>query len=111
MSLPLAARSAQQQGSPARRPFRALLGTYLGPQRGQMLLLGLLLFAGIALQLAGPQVLGNFIDSATGEAPLDTLTWLAALYLGLAVAGQVAGVAETYLAQNIGLTATNWLRN
>lgn len=111
MSVPLAAHPTPQKESQARRPFRALLGAYLGPQRLRVTLLGLLLLGGIGLQLSSPQVLGRFIDSAIGGGSLDALTWLALLYLGLALAGQIANVAETYLAQNIGLTATNRLRN
>jgi ATP-binding cassette subfamily B protein len=94
-----------------RRPFRTLLGIYLRPQWRSALLLCLLLLGGIALQLINPQVLGRFIDSATGHGPIDILTPLAMLYLGLAIAGQLATVSETYVAQNIGLTATNRLRN
>lgn len=94
-----------------RHPFRALLGAYLKPQRRRVILLSLLLFGNIALQLINPRVLGNFIDSATSKQPLDLLTQLAFLYLGLAFVAQVSTVAETYIAQNIGLTATNSLRN
>ena len=93
------------------RPFRALLGAYLRPQWRRALLLGLLLLVGITLQLVSPQVLGSFIDSATGGGTLDVLTQLALLYLGLAFVGQIITVIETYVAQNIGLTATNKLRN
>lgn len=105
--------TANEEGQTAkgRRPFRTLLGTYLRPQWRRALLLCLLLFGGIALQLINPQVLGSFIDSATGGGALDVLTQMALLYLGLAFVGQIVTVVETYVAQNIGLTATNTLRN
>ena len=93
-----------------RRPFRALLGTYLRPQWRSTLLLCLLMFAGITLQLVNPWVLGSFIDNAIGGAGTELLTQLALLYLGLALVAQLAQVAETYVAQNVGLTATNRLR-
>jgi ABC-type multidrug transport system fused ATPase/permease subunit len=111
-------RTANKEGPPDkdRRPFRTLLGAYLRPQWRRALLLCLLLFGGITLQLINPQVLGSFIDSATGQNAqqsqgLDVLTGLALLYLGLAFVGQIVTVIETYVAQNIGLTATNKLRN
>jgi ATP-binding cassette, subfamily B, bacterial len=108
----VAASSASPAAGPeARRPIRTLLGVYLRPQWRRALLLLVLLFAGIALQLINPQVLGSFIDGATRGEPLDTLTRLALLYLGLALLAQIATVCETYIAQNIGLTATNRLRN
>jgi ABC-type multidrug transport system fused ATPase/permease subunit len=94
-----------------RRPFRTLLGNYLRPQWRRALLLCVLMFAGIALQLTGPWVLGSFIDNAIAGGSPELLTQLALLYLGLALVAQVAQVAETYVAQNMGLTATNTLRN
>jgi ABC-type multidrug transport system fused ATPase/permease subunit len=94
-----------------RRPFRTLLGTYLRPQWRSALLLCMLLFGGITLQLVNPWVLGSFIDNATSGGSPELLTQLALLYLGLALVAQIAQVAETYVAQNIGLTATNTLRN
>lgn len=41
-----------------------LLSTYLAAQRGRVLLLALLLFGGIGVQLASPQLLRVFIDGA-----------------------------------------------
>jgi ATP-binding cassette, subfamily B, bacterial len=94
-----------------RRPFRTLLGLYLRPQWRRALLLVVLLVGSITLQLINPQVLGRFIDGATQGESIEALTWLAIAYLALALVGQFANVAETYVAQNIGLTATNKLRN
>jgi ABC-type multidrug transport system fused ATPase/permease subunit len=72
--------------------------------------LGGLLAASIALQLANPRILSVFIDTALGGAELGTLTWLAAIFLGAAVLSQVVVVAETFVAENVGLTATNAMR-
>ena len=41
---------------------RTLLATYLRPEWPRAVLLGLLLFAGIGLQLANPQIAKVFID-------------------------------------------------
>lgn len=74
-------------------------------------MLGLLLFVGLGLELANPLILRRFIDSALAGAPLDSLTLIAALFLAVAIATQLVTVAETYVAENVGLTATNRLRS
>ena len=51
-----------------------------------------------------------FIDSAVAGEPLDALAWIAVLIIGVALALQIAQVAEVYLAENVGLIATNRLR-
>ena len=64
-------------------PYVTLLVTYLKPQRGRVALLAVALLANIALQLLVPQLLGTFIDTARSTAPLDTLTNIALLLLGV----------------------------
>lgn len=75
-----------------------------------MLLLGLLLLAAIALELAGPQVLRSFIDSVLQDGDAASLRSLALLFLGIAALAQLVSVLETYLAEYVGWTATNQLR-
>lgn len=89
---------------------RAILSTYLRPQRGRTLVLVALVLAAIGLDLANPQILRTFIDSASGGTAIQTLVIIALSFLGVSVASQVVGVAETYFAENVGLTATNALR-
>nr|MBA3823756.1 ABC transporter ATP-binding protein [Ktedonobacterales bacterium] len=55
------------------RSWRAILWHYLAPQRGQVILLGVLLVTTIGLGLAGPQLLSNFIDGATSGAAVPAL--------------------------------------
>ncbi|HEV8634548.1 MAG TPA: ABC transporter ATP-binding protein [Chloroflexota bacterium] len=86
------------------------LASYVASQWRRVLLLGVLLLATIALQLANPQIVRRFIDDATAGAPVGALASIALVFLGAALALQVAQVGEVYLAQNIGLTATNRLR-
>jgi ABC-type multidrug transport system fused ATPase/permease subunit len=74
------------------------------------LLLTALLLITICLQLANPLILRGFIDSATSGAPLERLIGIALVFLVVALLTQVASVAETYVAENVGLTATNALR-
>jgi ATP-binding cassette subfamily B protein len=87
-----------------------LLGHYLRPQWTRSLTLACLLFAAIGLELANPQILRVFIDQATQGAQLDRLIGIAVLFLGVAVAAQAIAIVETYVAENVGLIATNALR-
>jgi len=89
---------------------RALLATYLRPEWPRAVLLGLLLFAGIGLQLANPQIARAFIDHAQAGEPFERLVWIALLFIGVAVLTQGATVAETYVAENLGWRTTNALR-
>lgn len=89
---------------------RAFVATYLRPQRPRLFLLAGLLFSGIGLQLANPQLAKTFLDSASTGAPFDRLVRLAALFLAVALLTQAATVAETYVAEDIGWRTTNALR-
>ncbi|HEV2126047.1 MAG TPA: hypothetical protein VGW38_25095, partial [Chloroflexota bacterium] len=62
-----------------------LLGAYVQRQWRGVLGLAALVLAGIALQLASPQVLRAFIDAATTGAPLQLLSLTASLFLVVAV--------------------------
>jgi ATP-binding cassette, subfamily B, bacterial len=98
------------------RDYLALLVRYLRPQGRRVVALAVLLFAAIGLQLAGPQVLRVFIDTATGGHSLGFTTAspapevAALLYLAIALAGQAVSVLETYTAENLAWVATNRLR-
>jgi len=87
-----------------------VLVTYLRPHWRQSLLLLALLLAGIGLELANPQILRSFIDTATAGGALQTLMRTALLFLGVALATQFVSVAEAYVAENVGWAATNRLR-
>lgn len=89
---------------------RALLATYLRPEWPRVLLLALLLFTGIGLQLANPQIVRMFIDRAQTGEPFGRLIWIALLFLCVALLSQVATVAETYVAEDLGWRTTNALR-
>ena len=102
---PLTARTARTARTAGR-----LLATYLGPQWPRVLVLALLLAGTIGLKLAGPQLLRAFIDEATAGAPLAALVRLGVVFLVAALALQLAAIAEVYVAEHVGLTATNWLR-
>ena len=94
--------------------FAQLLKTYLGPQSGRVAILAGLLFAGVGLQLIGPQILKRFVDSAIpGPAvlPMATLWALAGLYIAVALLIEAAQVATTWFSEQVGWTATNRLRH
>ncbi|MBA2288723.1 MAG: ABC transporter ATP-binding protein [Ktedonobacteraceae bacterium] len=87
-----------------------LLAHYLRPQWLWMSLLAVILCATICVQVVTPLVASYFIDQATSGGNLRDLSILALLTMGLALAGQGLAVAETYVAENVGWTATNTLR-
>jgi len=92
------------------RRYWTLLVDYLRPQRGRVVALALLLFAGIAFQLINPQIVRRFIDGATTGSARSDLIGLAVLFMVLAVAQQAFSVVATYLAETVGWAATNELR-
>lgn len=94
---------------PLRRYWR-LLARYLAPRQGPVLLLALLLLSGIALELLGPQLLRIFLDRAQNGGPLHDLRTIALLVVGVALLAQGTAIAETYLAETVGWTATNEIR-
>ncbi len=93
-----------------RKLDRTLLTTYLRPQWPRAVLLGLLLFTGIGLQLANPQIVRTFIDRAQAGQPFERLVSIALLFTGVALLALATSVAETYLAEDLGWRTTNALR-
>jgi ATP-binding cassette subfamily B protein len=92
------------------RLYYRLLRTYLGPLWQQTTLLGVLLVLGVGLELLNPQIVRGFIDTAQAGGALESLAAAAMLYIGIALAGQIVAVADTYLAESVGQEATNTLR-
>ncbi|MGI6207834.1 MAG: ABC transporter ATP-binding protein [Anaerolineae bacterium] len=92
------------------RQYYALLANYLRPQLPSVVTLSVLLLSGIGLQLVNPQIMRGFIDSARSGAPPEQLSRLALLFIGLALAQQLLSVGATYFSENVGWTATNYLR-
>ncbi|MCL6650292.1 MAG: ABC transporter ATP-binding protein, partial [Chloroflexi bacterium] len=96
--------------TPPDRPWK-LLSRYVGPLRSRVAFLGLLLSANIVFQLAGPQLLRRFIDSAVAGADWSDLVTTSVLFIVVALAGQAASAGSRYLAESVGLAATNRLRH
>jgi len=90
--------------------YRQLLGVYLRPQGRRIALLFVLLLAGLGLDLVNPLLLRAFIDRALQGAGPEVLAAIALTFLGVAVATQLANLLEAWVAENVGLRATNSLR-
>ena len=89
--------------------FWALLARYLRPQWGRVLGMALLLLAGIAIELANPQVIRYFLDSAQAGQGRSLLA-AAGLFIAFSILQQGFQLAATYTSQNVGWAATNRLR-
>jgi ATP-binding cassette, subfamily B, bacterial len=90
--------------------YWSLLADYLRPQRLSVGLLGLLMLATIGLELANPQIVRSFIDTALAGGELTQLGRAAALFIGIAIAQQATSVAARYVGERVGWSATNALR-
>jgi ABC-type multidrug transport system fused ATPase/permease subunit len=94
-------------------PFKAywdLLSQHIRPQKRRFVLLSTLLFGSIGLRIFAPQIMRTFIDSALAGEALQSLTWTALAFIGVALLQQVIAVSVTYLGENVAWTATNALR-
>ena len=87
-----------------------LLLDYLRPQRARVFWLALLLLGNIVLQLANPQILRLFLDTALAGGAMAMLTNLAIWFIVIALVQQAMAIGVTYLGENVGWTATNLLR-
>lgn len=94
---------------PVRAYFRLFTG-YLRPYRRKSIALAAVLVSTIALQLANPQLIALFIDRAVEGREVSSLVPIAVLFMGVAVVHQLLAVWATYIAEQIGWSATNELR-
>lgn len=94
----------------AQRRSRTLLTTYLRPLYWRVFSLSWLILAAIGLQLATPQIVRTFIDTAVEGGAIRRLLWLGLAFLMLSLLGQSLSVVATYVGEDIGWRATNRLR-
>jgi len=94
----------------ARHRYLDLFARYVAPEWRGLVVLGILIAASIGLQLVGPQLLRQFIDSAIKGADVDALVRIAILFVVIALGQQVASALATYLGESIGWVGTNALR-
>jgi ATP-binding cassette, subfamily B, bacterial len=90
--------------------YWSLLVKYLKPQWISVALLAVLLLGGIGLQLINPQVIRYFIDTTQAGGPSQKLLFAALLFIGIALIQRTIAFCSTYVAENVGWTATNALR-
>ncbi len=104
---------------------------YLTPFKKRVVLLGVLLLSGTALQVLTPLIIESYINSAIQGVPLQdlnaffrtlalvfskittvssTLLFLAALYIVLMLFQQITTVISVYVGQNLAWSSTNMLR-
>jgi len=95
---------------PSFRQYWNLFADYLKPQKGRMVLLGVLALGSIGLQLANPQIVRQFLDTAETGSGFDRLIGAASLFMGIALLRQVVQLGVTYVGENVAWTATNSLR-
>jgi ATP-binding cassette subfamily B protein len=92
------------------REYRDLFIKYLRPRWAKVLLLTGLMLAGIGLQVANPQIIRYFIDTALAGGSQQGLVYAALIFLAFAITTQALAVAATYVGEDVGWSATNALR-
>jgi ABC-type multidrug transport system fused ATPase/permease subunit len=91
----------------------AVLAVYLRPEGRRLSALALFLVAGTAVQLASPQIIRAFIDTAAQGGPdasLERLWMLAGLFIAVTILAQVLQIGSTYFSEQLGWSATNRMR-
>ncbi|MFM8819279.1 MAG: ABC transporter ATP-binding protein, partial [Phenylobacterium sp.] len=90
-----------------------MLADYLRPEGRKLATLAVFLVAGTAVQLASPQIIRSFIDTAAhggANAPLERLWMLAGLFIAVTLLAQVLQIGSTYFSEQLGWSATNRMR-
>jgi ATP-binding cassette subfamily B protein len=103
-------RTQPERITPSTGQIVTLLSRYIKPQRFQVFGLAVLLLGGIGLQLANPQVIRYFLDTAESGAGDRALFISAGLFLGFALLRQILSVLTVYFSETVSWTATNHLR-
>lgn len=90
--------------------YRDMLGRYVFTERRLLGWLAFMLLASIALQLANPQIIRYFIDTAQGEGSMRPLYIAAAVFIGFSLMQQLVSIWAAYYSENLGWKTTNRLR-
>ena len=91
--------------------YLQLLNNYLRPQLLKVVLLAIFLFANIVFQLINPQFIRAFIDTAKEGGHLNTLLWLASVYVVMSLLQHAVDTLLSYTGDVVGWNATNQLRS
>jgi ATP-binding cassette subfamily B protein len=95
--------------TPARRYVR-LLRTYAAPEWRKVTLLGALLAGAVGLELAAPQILRHFVDTAGTAGQPSRLVALALLFVVASLALHAFRAGTAYVGEDVAWAATNRLR-
>ena len=87
-----------------------LLADLLRPERAKVVGLGAVLVLTMGLPLAGPVLLGRFVDDAVAGRPMGSLTTIAIAYLVIAVVSEALRVFVVWVSVTIAWRAGNRLR-
>lgn len=91
--------------------YRDLLYTYFWPQRRNVVLLVVLILLDNGLQLLGPRLLAQFVDSAINAGESTQLQRIGVVYLIVMICRQAARMFATYVGETVGWRASNELRS
>ena len=92
------------------RQYAALLSQYLKPQWIRVTLLAVFMFSGIGISLLKPQILRYVIDIAVEGGEQRNQLIAVGIFIAGSVLGQVIMLVGSYLGQDVGWRATNWMR-
>ncbi|MBI5961018.1 MAG: ABC transporter ATP-binding protein [Chloroflexi bacterium] len=92
------------------RRYWDLLVDHLQSHKPYFVLLTVLLLSSIGLQVANPQLMRYFIDTATSGKESSQLVLVALAFIGVALFQQVLAVSATFVGENLAWIATNSLR-
>ena len=87
-----------------------LIGEPIQARKGWFALLAILLLGGIGLQVANPQIVRTFIDTATSGEDSTKLTHMAVAFIGMALLQRIVAVSASYVGENLAWQTNNDLR-
>ena len=93
------------------REYWNLLYRYLRPQGRRALAMAAFLLLGIGLQLANPQVIRYFLDTAQSGGPARALSLAAVIFIAFALLQRGTSLIASYTSQQVSWSATNQLRS
>jgi ABC-type multidrug transport system fused ATPase/permease subunit len=91
-------------------PDARLLLAYLRPERRRIGALGAVLVVAMVLPLAGPVLVGRFVDAAMAGDPTSTLLWLAIGFLAATLTGDALSLVVTWASVRLAWRVGNRLR-
>ncbi len=97
------------KGTTTAVPWRAF-ARLIDPARTEIAVLGIGMAIASVLPLAGPMIIGRFVDRAQGGADADELAMLGIVYLCIAVVATTTQVALTWRTTRLAWVETNKLR-